>query len=239
MKENQNPIQREENSRYQTIVFDLDDTLLDTTGLLVPMASMKACQAMINAGLNCSLDDCMKMRHRLATDQSHTEIFTQIATHFGGGQINQAVQQALQAFYNPDIPMNLPLMPGALENLALLQTHYSLYLVTMGSESAQLQKVRALQIEKFFKKIYVVNGFIGERKQIAFTDILKNENHSSDCLLSIGNRLSSEIRDAKRVGSDTCYFAYGEHIGEMAIYPEDHPDFTIYHHKDLIRTCGL
>ena len=225
--------------KYNSIVFDLDDTLLDTSGLLVPMASLKACQAMIDAGLQCTLEECMKMRHNLAAEFSHTEIFTQIANHYGTNQKGKAVHDALEAFYNPDIPMFLPLMACATENLLHLKEQYNLYLVTMGSFQAQVDKIRALQIEKFFKKIYVLNGFIGEKKEVAFLDILKNEPHGAEELLSVGNRLSSEIRDAKRVGSDTCYFAHGEHIGEKAQYPEDHPDFTIYHHKDLIGTCGL
>ncbi|HWU42414.1 MAG TPA: HAD hydrolase-like protein [Bdellovibrio sp.] len=226
-------------AKYKSIIFDLDDTLLDTSGLLVPMASLNACQAMINAGLQCSLEDAMKMRHRLASEFSHTEIFTQIANHYGTNQKGKAVHDALEEFYNPDIPMFLPLMPGATENLLHLKEQYSLYLVTMGSFDAQVEKIRALQIEKFFKKIYVLNGFIGERKEVAFADILNKENLPPTDMLSVGNRLSSEIRDAKRLGCATCYFAHGEHIGEKAQYPEDHPDFTIYHHKDLITTCGL
>jgi putative hydrolase of the HAD superfamily len=94
-------------------------------------------------------------------------------------------------------------------------------------------------VQKYFKGIYILNGFMGEKKESAFRDIIQKENHAPHELLSIGNRLSSEIRDGKRCGTGTCYFAFGEHVGEKEQYPEDHPDFTILHHKDLIQACGL
>lgn len=226
-------------SLIKSIAFDLDDTLVDTSGLLVPLASQRACEAMINAGVCCSLEECMAMRHELASNLSHTEIFTQIANRYGSNQMGKAVHDALDEFYNPEVPAVLPLLAGATDNLLALKERYNLYLVTMGSFEAQVEKIQALQIEKFFKKIFILNGFIGEKKEFAFREILKAEGHAPSDLLSIGNRLSSEIRDAKRLGSATCYFAHGEHIGEIPQFPEDHPDFTIQHHKDLIQVCGL
>ncbi|WP_413943432.1 HAD hydrolase-like protein [Bdellovibrio sp. HCB-162] len=226
-------------TKYKSIAFDLDDTLLDTSGLLVPMASRRACEAMIAAGLQCSLDECLQMRHELAANLSHTEIFTQIAARYGTNQEGKAIHDALQEFYNPFVPAHLPMLPYSLENLENLKSRYNLFLVTMGSYESQVKKIKALGIESHFKKIYILNGFVGEKKNSAFLDILRLERHQPHELLSIGNRLSSEIRDGKRAGADTCYFAYGEHVGETPQFPEDHPDFTITHHKDLIPTCGL
>ncbi|MCX7978019.1 MAG: HAD hydrolase-like protein, partial [Bdellovibrionaceae bacterium] len=58
-------------------------------------------------------------------------------------------------------------------------------------------------------------------------------------LLAVGNRLSQEIRLAKRLGAQTCYMKYGEHVGEIPRLPEDHPDYTITHLNQLIPVCGL
>lgn len=226
-------------STLKSIAFDLDDTLLDTSSLLVPLASQRACEAMINAGVCISLEECMRLRHEWAPNLSHTEIFTKIVNQYGTNTPGKAVHDALEQFYNPEVPAVLPLMAGATENLIHLKEQYNLYLVTMGSHDAQVQKIKALGIEKFFKKIYILNGFIGEKKEFAFRDILSTEGHSPAELLSIGNRLSSEIRDAKKLGATTCYFAHGEHVGEEEVYPEDHPDHTIQYHKDLISACGL
>lgn len=226
-------------TKYKSIAFDLDDTLLDTSGILVPTAARRACEAMLAAGLRCDLQECLKMREELAAHLSHTEIFTQIVHRYGTNQEGKAIHDALEEFYNPQVPVTLPLLPQSLENLETLKANYNLFLVTMGSYESQVKKIKALNIEKHFKRIYVLNGFIGEKKDSAFRDILRLEGHRPHELLSIGNRLSSEIRDGKRVGADTCYFAYGEHVGEIPQFPEDHPDYTISHHKDLIPTCGL
>ena len=226
--------------RFQTLVFDLDDTLLDTSALLVPLAARQACEAMIEKGLQCSLDICLTFRAQLAAQNSHTDIFAYLANRFATAENREpALQQALAKFYNPPVPPYLPLMQGAEKNLDYLKLNYNLYLVTMGTEEAQTQKIRALQIEGYFKEIHILNTLRRERKEIAFQKILARENHAPDQLLSIGNRLSSEIRDAKKLGSQTCYFAHGEHLGEKPEVPEDHPDFTISHHRELIERCEL
>lgn len=224
---------------FQSLAFDLDDTLLDTTGLLIPLASQIACQAMIDRGLRLPLDEAMRMRHELASSMSHTDIFALMAQKFGNSNKGAMVHAAIEAFYNPPVPEQLPLLPGALENLEKLRSRYSLYLVTMGTFEAQTQKIKALGIRHYFKECFILNGFIGEKKILAFQEILKREGHSPTALLSIGNRLSSEIRDAKTLGALTCYFEFGEHIGEKPEQAEDVPDFTIRSHQDLIMTCGL
>lgn len=221
------------------IAIDLDDTLIDTSGLLVPAASRQACQAMKDLGLHCELNECMDWRKKLATEMSHREIFLEIAKKYNKDNIQALAAAGIERFYNPEIPGNLPLLPGAMENLEKLSAKYSLFLVTSGSQMTQQKKIIASGISSFFKKIYTLDGFKGEKKRLAFEDIIKSEKIQPEQLLSVGNRLYEEIRQAKQLGCQTCYFKYGEHVGEAFIVPEDHPDFTVLHHKELIPTCRL
>lgn len=221
------------------IAFDLDDTLVDTSQLLVPMAARRACEEMIRHGVNMDIDTCLAWRTSQAADLSHQEIFQKLITKYGSSTPNVALQEAMKAFYNPEVPAKLPLLEGAQANLKKLAEKYVLFLVTSGEPEAQMKKIKALGIESSFRKIYLVNNFKNETKKEAFLEIIKNETIQPTELLSVGNRLSQEIRQAKICGALTCYFCHGEHIGEQPAQREDYPDFTIYKHGELIKTCGL
>jgi putative hydrolase of the HAD superfamily len=166
----------------KVVVIDLDDTLLDTTNLLIPIAKTPA-------------------------------------------------------FYKR-IQEPLPLMPGALENLKYLQK-YELVLLTMGHPESQKTKVRSLGIEKYFKNLYFADPQKNETKLIKFQQIVKDFSLLPNEFISIGNRRSTDIRDAKKVGGQTCLFNYGEHRDELPQMPEDYPDFEVQDHSNLIQTCRL
>ena len=223
----------------QCIAFDMDDTLLDTSQLLVPLAARRSCEAMLNAGVPSDMDTCLQWRAGQAAEKTHSEIFESFIQKFGSPEPEAALQSALKAFYNPEVPARLPLMEGAENNLKVLCQKYSLFLVTSGEPAAQAKKVASLGIEKYFKKIFFVNNFLKETKQTAFAEIIETEKIQPEQLLSVGNRLSQEIRYAKVCGARTCYFCYGEHVGEIPSLREDYPDVTIYKHAELVAAFAL
>ena len=226
-------------TEIKCIAFDLDDTLIDTSGLLVPEASRQACEAMKNLGLKCSLEECLQWREKLAKEMSHKEIFLEIAHKYNSGDIHPIATAGVQNFYNPEIPAKLPLLEGGKSSLEYLSKKYTLFLVTSGSPETQMRKVKAAGIESYFKKIYTLDGFKGEKKRLAFQDILENEPIKSSQLLSVGNRLYEEIRQAKQLGATTCYFKYGEHVGEVPQVKEDYPDYTALSHEEFLKVCPL
>ena len=165
------------------IIFDLDDTLLDTTGILIPIARTPA--------------------------------------------------------FEERIRQPLPLLPGALENLQILSKKYDLVLLTQGRTDAQKLKVSSLGISPFFKDQFFADPIRNENKTHWFLKIRDRWNISSHEMLSIGNRLTTDIREAKKMGAQTCLFKYGEHQNEVMELPEDRPDFEVDNHQDLIRICHL
>lgn len=225
---------------FQALAFDLDDTLIDTTGALVPMASLATFEAMKKNGLTCEYGAFEQFRKIGALSMSHQLIFRKLAELMGPpDRIETLTQIGIDTFYNPVLPKKLDLLEGALENLKTLSSQYSLYLVTSGVPATQSKKVQIAGIEQYFEKCFFMDGMKKERKRQAFSEIIETLNIKPTELLSIGNRLSQEIRDAKELGAMTCYFKFGEHVGESPKSHFDHPDFTIEKHSELIAKCRL
>lgn len=223
----------------KAIAFDLDDTLLDTTGILVPKASAHAFQILIDNGLRLTLAECQERRLKMIQTMSHKDVFRILADEFGNQQTVDAVPAATAAFYEPQLPNTLPLLPGAIENIKALKQKYKLYIVTAGTDSAQRMKAKSLGIESYFEHIYVVNSLDKKRKEEAFLDIIKKNNLKNDELLCIGNSLSSEIFDAIKIGAVACYFEFGEERSTFPTDPKDQPQFRVRNHDELIAACRL
>ncbi len=165
------------------IAFDLDDTLLDTSRLLIPIA--------------------------------------------GTPEFDDRIKEPL------------PLMPGALDNLIALNSRYQLFLVTQGNLQVQKQKVQSLEIASYFKEIYFAESLPKNSKRQCFIRLFSENKFKPDQLLCIGNRRSSEIREAKKLGAFTCLFMHGEHIHESPEEPADQPDFEVSNHFEMIKICKL
>lgn len=222
----------------KAIAIDLDDTLLDTSGILAPKATEDAFSYLIRNGLQLDLAQCEQRRIELIKSISHREVFEILAHQYGNQQTLEILPQVIKLFYDPPIPQKLPLMEGARENLDYLKSKYQLYLVTAGSESAQLKKAQSLGVTQDFKKIFVVNSLLKKRKKDSFLEILKEEHIEPAQLLCIGNSISSEITDALSIDATACYFEFGEDRGDINKLPRQ-PQYRIKHHRELIPTCRL
>lgn len=223
----------------KAIAIDLDDTLVDTSGLLVPAAASTACQAMIEAGLQANIEDCLKWRAALAPNHSHKEIFRLIAEKAGAADPVTLGDVGSKLFYNPPIPSPLPLLAGADDVLNALTGRARLFLVTSGAPETQWKKIRAARLEPRFEGLFVVDKFKSESKETAFRKILEITKAQPSEFLSVGNRLREEIRHAKKLGGRTCYFEYGEHLGETPEGDHDIPDHRVRGWAEFLSECRL
>jgi putative hydrolase of the HAD superfamily len=227
----------------KAVAIDLDDTLLDTTDILIPKAIERIYKLLQQKGYQQSLEEFNQQRILFVAHSSHKEFFKHlVASNPQLGPDSKSLSDVLiQYFYQPEIPASLPLIAGAFENLEYLSKKYHLYVVTSGVLETQKEKIKALNLTRW---IPVANHLIVDGKNIlskkqAFEIILATEQIPAQQLLSFGNRLSQEIRYAKMLGCQTCYFQFGEHADDIPQDEFEKADFTIQKHQDLINTCRL
>jgi putative hydrolase of the HAD superfamily len=215
---------------FKIIIFDLDDTLFDTWGLLVQTALEEACQKMIQAGLQAELKEAVDFRKELYKNNPRCNFWKEIVTRFGvraGVDPAEVAEAGDIAFHKRNVVEPIHLFPKAEEMLQRLQQSYKTYLVTAGNHETQNQKIKQLYIQELFQSIYCVDPMKGETKKMAFEKILKMTGvHPNECI-SVGNRMDQEIKMAKELGMQTCYVLHGEYIHMKPSCDAEKPDFTV------------
>lgn len=241
---------------FEYLIFDLDDTLLDTYNLLIPQAVNKAAQKFkqITELQDLPLTDFSTAWNVLHISYSGRDLFEKIVIQLLEKNKNlstsaKSTESSLTAqnitdlvyesFLKPDLPEKLQLPKETHDLLHRLQQRYKLILVTQGILVSQQAKIIKLDITHYFKNIYIVNSTLGESKTEAFKKVLTLENQAPEKFLSIGNRLSHEIAMAKKLEMKTCHIDIGEHKDEKPTNIYEIADWTIYSLLELEGTCQL
>jgi FMN phosphatase YigB (HAD superfamily) len=227
---------------FAHIAFDLDDTLLDTYRQLIPAAVREACQAMIQAGLNAEVNECVGAREVFIRGNARTSLYGFLVERFGvkpGVDKNAVAEAGYRAFHDRQVAKDITLFAGARDLLRDLKSRYSIHLVTSGHKKTQGDKIEILQLEGVFDSIHLIDPAMGQRKSQAFAAIMRGTGLPSEKFLSIGNRLDTDISEAKRLGWRTCWIRYGEYASHTPIDAFEKPDFEILSLDDLVSTCRL
>lgn len=222
------------------IVWDLDDTLLNTSNDIVPHTLKRIVEDWQKLSKTFSQDVFHHRREELLPTLSNRDIFKKLSEEFNFPNPSAAYQMAYNHFYHPILDHDFHLLPGAIENLeALKKKGYIQILLTAGDEIVQLKKVEILKIQGLFAKVFVADKSKNNEKDSFFKNFAQMYNLEPKEILSIGNRRQSEIRHAKLAGCRTCLFLFGEHIYEPIEIPADQPDFQVLEHSELIEVCKL
>jgi FMN phosphatase YigB (HAD superfamily) len=227
---------------FDHLVFDLDDTLLDTFGQLIPRASKEACVAMIEAGLATDLETCLLARDQIAKTNGRADLYRNLVQRFGvreGASADAVAAAGHRAFHDRTVERDISLFAGTRDMLHDLRPRYRLYLVTAGSPGTQQEKIDILKLEDSFDEIHIVNIMRGETKGKTFASIQNTHGGQPSRYLSVGNRLDTDIAPAKRLGWKTCWVTYGEYAYTSPSDEFEMPDFEISTMEELLSTCRL
>lgn len=212
--------------RFQALVFDLDDTLMDTHGQLVGEAHWQACLAMQNAGLNVPVQVLFDTRMRITKEQPRIDIDLALA-HYYDCQDTQVIAAGHQTYFNPEISQLEP-FPGVPKMLEELKQSHRLFLVTSGYEKTQARKLEVLGLSAYFDEVYYAPVGHSRGKEDALRHLQQKYALNYSGMVVIGDRINNEIVIGKRLGCPTIWIRHGECAHILPEGPHEEPDLMTH-----------
>ncbi|WP_172370433.1 YjjG family noncanonical pyrimidine nucleotidase [Sporosarcina jiandibaonis] len=198
--------------KYQTLLFDVDDTLLDfgaaeseALRLLfkeqnIPLTpEIEACYKKINQDLWKSFEE-----GKINRDEVLNTRFSILFQAY-----NREVDGALlEKSYRSYLEEGKQLVDGALELITELQDQYDLYIVTNGVSKTQYKRLRASGLYLLFKDIFVSEdtGFQKPMKEYFDYVFARIADFDLNRALIVGDSLSADILGGQLAGIDTCWY---------------------------------
>jgi putative hydrolase of the HAD superfamily len=190
------------------IIFDLDDTLIDTSGSITPHALKRALRAMISAGLYVpSFNQALEYLSRInAAALSGAAALTEfVEIHEGDAKF---ISIGKREWYG-DLPADLAVFPldGAIELLKELSISHKLALVTGGKMALQMEKMKKAGIDTaIFSKIIASED--GNKKNY-YHEVKNTFGYSAKDVLVCGDRVLIDLTPAKELGFKTVHMRWG------------------------------
>ncbi len=195
----------------RAVFLDLDDTLLDTAGILLGPARLEAGAAMVAAGLPGTPEAAAEGLARLARSNPGEDPFALLARERGADPVRAGVA-GWGAFYRRKVPESMPLADGAEAALRDLRSRgVRLFLVTFGDVATQESKIRATGVEALVDRVvYEPLGPVADKGR-AFRAICAEEGLDPGTCAVVGDRPDAEIAAGRALGMFTIRIRRGEH----------------------------
>jgi putative hydrolase of the HAD superfamily len=205
------------------IIFDLDDTLIDTTEKFTPIIFRKTLQILIKKGLQIS-----------NVNKSYKKLLEIDKNSFSSKESIKRFLYELKAnkiFYNIAFkvmsePLNEDIKVFPLKNakkiLEYLSNTNTLALVSIGKEKFQFDKMKKAGIDtSFFSKIVITTN---EDKGIYYKQIIDELNISFQNTYVCGDKINVDLVPAKELGCITIHMKWGR--GKRFL-KDNNVDYTI------------
>lgn len=210
--------------KYTTLLFDLDDTLLDfgkaednAINMLLEKYNIPATEenkrlyVNINKAKWTALEKGEITRKELFTTR-FDDFFTALGIEADGIKANEE--------YISFLGQGHFLLDGALETCRVLHEKYSMYIITNGAKKAQEGRLTDSPLMEYFNGVFISEeiGFDKPKKEyfdFVYAHIPEKDKSKT---LVIGDSLNSDIAGAVNYGVDSCWVNRGEEKPSPANY---------------------
>lgn len=191
------------------LVFDLDDTLYDEQTYV--LSGFKAVAEYVSRTYNYPANKAYAFMKRELQEKGRGRIFNSLLNEIGSGESKKAVSSLLTV-YRMHAP-KIKLYPDA---KSILQKYKNIpkYVVTDGNKIVQHKKCQALNIEGYFKKIFITHryGVKNAKPSVyCFYKILKLERAMEKDLVYIADNPKKDFINLKKNGFKTIRLLKGAH----------------------------
>lgn len=221
-----------------TVIFDLDDTLYDCFRQRVQLAHRHAAKAMVEAGVNATVDQVFKVRMAAFKKDPQLRHIDQVVCRRFQVTNPAVVEMRARAAYFSTPVGKLKLFPGSLRVLrTLAKRGVRNFIVSFGDPETQHAKVRALGLDRetAVRKIFYADTGKLLTKEAIFRVIQQHEERDPARILVVGDRPSSEIKAGKALGFHTVRLHGGEFAALKPAGPEEEADRTIRSIGDVLK----
>ena len=193
------------------IVFDLDDTLVDTSD--VYWRARSAFVELISSTTGMGNDTIIDAFERIDSEFILTSGFasgryeqTMLKTYslFCSNTPTSDLLESIKAcarIIQTDLPKPLP---GARELLEWTSSRFRLALITRGERDLQLRKLQNVRFDRFFEVVRVVK----RKEAAAFSAVIKEQGFTPDNTWVIGDSIGADINPGLEAGAKCIRYAY-------------------------------
>ena len=189
------------------IIFDLDDTLIDTAGTILSFRQKAAFEKMVRAGL-CK--KTFQLKQFVALDQKSISSKEALKKFLGEESPYYAIGYK-EIYESEALPELISLTPGALEVLNELKKENTLAIVSYGIDRIQHIKIKKAGLDRgIFSTIDVCKS---TDKSMAYQKVFENFKGSSEDVIAedvivCGDR-ERDLKPAKELGFRTVHMRWG------------------------------
>jgi len=203
------------------IIFDLDDTILDTSGTIIP-SRLRDAHAMVAEG---EFEQMLRLNETAPSSKHSLIEFIEI------NDLEPKLLPKMRKVMNKATCDDVTILPfeHAFETLRVLAKDFSLALVTAGSDQLQNEKINQTKMPReLFSKIMICED---GSKEGCYASILNEFDIDPSLVIVCGDRVKSDLVPAKNLGMHTVHILQGR--GRHNERPEGAVDFTIRHLREI------